>query len=315
MNMVSHTVTLKSEQHFGSRLPPADFGAIMRVLPAAVRQSIRMAFAGRSTSPGRRHHWLDAASDIRFLGHSGDDDTILHFEAPPFGEAARTLYQQQEFWSTRPDASDTGFDSLGDVICDVSAGNQDSERFDSPLLRRIARFEKGLDGAFQEMTITGHRHGPSDPVILSKTVIETARKFVTSTPTPQRVRIVGSLDMIRASTQSFALKLDDGQEMRGVLVNGDIDRLAELFHHRVLVLGKSMFRPSGKVLRVDAEHVEPAGEESAIWSKMPMPGRGRLEVSELRQPQGPRSGIAAVIGKWPGDETDEQIKEALEEMS
>jgi hypothetical protein len=32
-------------------------------------------------------------------------------------------------------------------------------------------------------------------------------------------------------------------------------------------------------------------------------------------PQGPRSGINAIFGRWPGDESDEEIMEALERLS
>jgi hypothetical protein len=35
----------------------------------------------------------------------------------------------------------------------------------------------------------------------------------------------------------------------------------------------------------------------------------------LRKPQGAKSGINAVIGKWPGDETEEIITAILEELS
>jgi hypothetical protein len=35
----------------------------------------------------------------------------------------------------------------------------------------------------------------------------------------------------------------------------------------------------------------------------------------LHQPQGPDSGLNAVMGKWPGDETDEEILALLEELS
>jgi len=315
MSMVSHTVTLKSDRHFGSRIPPSAFGEIMRELPGAVRQSIRMAFIGRSTRPGRRQGWLDAASDIRFMGHSGDDDTILHFEAPPFGEAAEQLYQQKEFWPTKPEPSDTGFDLLCDVVEDVAAANKDSEKFDSSLLRRLAKFERGLKHDFQQMTIAGHRYSDTHPAIIHKPVIDRAKDFFASTPAPQRVRIVGDLDMVRASTQAFGLKLDDGHEIRGVLIEGEIVELAELLRRRVLVLGESVFRPSGRLLRIDADSVQLAGEESTIWSKVPTPGTGKLDLSDLRRPQGPRSGVAAVIGQWPGDETDAEINEALEEMS
>jgi hypothetical protein len=39
------------------------------------------------------------------------------------------------------------------------------------------------------------------------------------------------------------------------------------------------------------------------------------ELQSLRQPQGPRSGINAIIGRWPGDESDEEAARALEELS
>ena len=32
---------------------------------------------------------------------------------------------------------------------------------------------------------------------------------------------------------------------------------------------------------------------------------------KYRVSQGPRSGVAAIIGKWPGGETDDEIAEAL----
>ena len=274
-----------------------------------------MAFIGRSTRPGRRQGWLDAVSDIRFVGHSGDDDTILHFKAPPFGEAAEQLYQQKEFWPTKPDPSDSGFDLLCDVVADVAAANDDSDKFDSSLLKQLAKFEHGLTRDFQTMAIAGHRYADTQPAIIHQPIIDRVKDFFASTPAPRRVRLVGQLDMIRASTQTFALKLEDGQEIRGVLVEGEIVKLAEFLRERVLLLGQSVFRPSGRLLRIDADSMQLAGHESSIWSQMPTPGAGKLDLGEFRRAQGPRSGVAAVIGHWPGDETDAEVNEALEEMS
>lgn len=39
-----------------------------------------------------------------------------------------------------------------------------------------------------------------------------------------------------------------------------------------------------------------------------------LEVEETPTKRGKRSPIADILGKWPGDETDEQVREALEEL-
>src|SRR5439155_25873964 len=119
MTRMLHVVRLRSKDHYGRHVPPSAVGEILRALPVVVRQAIRMGFAGRSTTRGRRPAWLTAASDIRFVGFDGNEDTLLHFEAPSFGEAAEELYRQPEFWPNKPPPEDTGFDLLGDVLADV----------------------------------------------------------------------------------------------------------------------------------------------------------------------------------------------------
>jgi len=35
----------------------------------------------------------------------------------------------------------------------------------------------------------------------------------------------------------------------------------------------------------------------------------------MRKPQGSKSGINAIVGRWPGEETEEEITAILEEVS
>jgi len=309
------TITLKSEQHFGHKVPPEPLGELLRKLPHAVRQSIRMAFTGRSRFRGRRPAWLSRAADIRFVDYSGDDETVLRFEVPRLGEAAPELYHQQELWPTKPDANDTGFDLLADVIGDVADNNPDSDKFDRPLLGQLVRFRKTVRKAFQEISITGNRYTPVHPCVFNESIIDTAKCLHSNTPPSQQSRVVGNLDMIRASTQTFALKLDDGEEIRGVLVAGDVGELTSLFQNRVMVLGKAIYRASGRLLRIDADEVTPASAEDRFFSTVPQPTRQKLDVREVLREQPHKKGLAAVFGKWPGDETDEEIEHALQELS
>jgi hypothetical protein len=76
----------------------------------------------------------------------------------------------------------------------------------------------------------------------------------------------------------------------------------------------AVFRPSGRVLRLHADHIEPAGNDFSLWSVEPRPLWGAA-APPLRRPQGPRSGINAIIGRWPGDESEAEIAAALEELS
>ena len=41
----------------------------------------------------------------------------------------------------------------------------------------------------------------------------------------------------------------------------------------------------------------------------------RLDLAALHVPQGSDSGINAIMGKWPGDESEEEILALLEELS
>jgi hypothetical protein len=47
---------------------------------------------------------------------------------------------------------------------------------------------------------------------------------------------------------------------------------------------------------------------------MPQVAQGRLNRPSLHRRQTSKTGLAAIIGKWPGDETDEEIEEALKAL-
>src|SRR5580693_3150479 len=125
MKTITQSIVLNESRHWGAK-PPADaVGNVLRLITPAVQYAIRMRFEGRSLFRGVRPAWLDAASDVRFVGREGMDKTALLFEMPQLGDAAPRLYEQKELWSSRPEPTDTGFDLLGDVIKDVAERNTD----------------------------------------------------------------------------------------------------------------------------------------------------------------------------------------------
>lgn len=318
MNPVHHILRLSSPRAFGCRVPPGLLGVALEQVEEAVRRSILMAFEGRSVLAGRTRAWLASACDVRLVDIEGDGDTLLHFEAPTFGEAAEDLYRQREIWPTRPQPTWTGFDVLAGVLDDVRAGNRDSDRFDRPLLQRVGQFGRVLRGGFDALRIEEHRASMPAEALLDATTVETAREMSAETPLAQAARVAGVLDMVRASTSSFALVLDDGQEIRGALTEGAIDAIKSLVNRRVLVHGRAVFRPSGRLLRIDAERIEGRDDAEKIWSKMPKPifGRGRTG-RPLRAPQTATTGLNAIFGKLPPDEgeSEDEFLRALDELS
>ncbi len=315
MSTVIQTIRLRSAQRFGRKLPPGPLGKVLYVLPSAVRRSVLMAVEGRSVPRRPYPAWLTAATDVRLVDYGGEDETILFFEAPRIGDAAPVLYEQKPCRSPLPEPEDTGLDLLADVLADLWTGNPNSDRFDRPLLRDLIRFRPAVGKTFEAIEVQGRRYSAENPARLDIRVLETAERFRAGTPASQRARVVGTLDMVRASTRSFAIRLEDGQELRGVLLVGQISDIAPLLEKQVLVLGRVQYKPSGRVLRIDADTLMPATGDMSVWSRIP-PARGQpVEIARLRQAQGPRSGLPAIIGRWPGDESDEEIEAWLKEIS
>lgn len=315
MNTITRTLTLRSDEHYGKRVPPQAFGEILRTFPRLIRGSVRMSFEGRSTASGRRPRWLEAASDIRFVGHQGTDETVLYFETPILGEAAAELYDQQEFWPSRPNPEDTPFDLLADVVKDVRSGVSDSDRFDRPLLVKLHEMGRGLNGKFQSCLVSSPRYSDDRPAMVDKAVVTSADEMTRSTPQPRQIRIAGVLDMIRASTNTIGVKLDQGQEIRGVLVQGDATQIRELINQRVTLLGKAIYRPSGNLLRVDVSEVRSMRDEDAFFTQVPTPQCAAKDREVVVEQPRRTSNIAAIIGRWPGDESDAEIELALQELS
>lgn len=72
----------------------------------------------------------------------------------------------------------------------------------------------------------------------------------------------------------FMLILESGAQLRGVAGDSvDRDALGALWGHAALVQGVAKFRPSGSLLRIEAERVEVAGERNlSLWAAPPTPG-------------------------------------------
>jgi hypothetical protein len=131
-------------------------------------------------------------------------------------------------------------------------------------------------------------------------------------PESREVMVVGRLDMIRYSTRRFEVRLDDSSNARGILLEGEMERLASLFNREVLVTGLAFYRPSGRLLRIDAKEVSEGEGISRSYSRIPFPLARPSESAALRVRQSPGTGVGAFYGIWPGDETDEELLEALE---
>ena len=193
-------------------------------------------------------------------------------------------------------------------------GRSDSDLFDQPLLSTFRRFDRILAAGFSSFEFANWKRDRARVVVVVESMMAVDR-LIRSTPEPQRTRVSGTLDTIRHSDRMFTLLVEGGQAVQGIAEGVAAEQLAGLFGESVVVSGTAVFRPSSGLLRIEAEAIDAAGSDAAVWARVPAPLFRVMDAANLREPQGPRSGVNAIIGRWPGEESDEEIAAALRELS
>lgn len=194
-------------------------------------------------------------------------------------------------------------------------GEEETDLEDPGLLKTFADFSRIFGAGIERIEMTDLALDTPRTLDIRPDRLKRIERLWRTTPPTQSVRLAGRLDAIRQSDRSFTLLLATGDALRGIAVGVEPRDLAPYFGENVMVDGLAVFRPSGSVLRIEAEEIEVATGDLTLWSRLPSPLFGVLDRRALHQPQGPRSGINAIIGRWPGDESDGEVRTALFEIS
>lgn len=312
--MLNYTLLLHGLRSTGEGLPGALLRDLLDAVDRGAKGAVRLRLEGRSSAKGGfPPAWVNEAAAFRMAGfHRGTPGVELRI--PTLREALPQRFAQEDLFPPA-DPEDSALTLMGRSLSDALAGKADSDAYDPPLLRSFEEFREVFRHGVSALEI---RNGRPDQPTLTVTPegIRVVQRLHRQTPRSQRVRIAGQVDAIRYSDRAFTLVLESGEQIRGVLAEGEPEVLAPYFGKVAVVSGMAQFRPSGSLLRVDADQVQPGTDQDLeLWSETPRPLFASTDDHDLRRPQRPRSGINALIGSWPGNETDDEIFAMLEEMS
>ena len=280
-------------------------------LEGTLLDAVRMGFLHSSRARGRVPNSLHAAADARFLGHTGEDGaTLLRFEVPTFGSVAAELFQQRLLWDDGPKPEETAFELFGAALHDVAVRRTESNSFDPGLLRRIRTYQRVLTRGVELITLpdtNAARRGQIDT-----DVVIAASELWAVTPPSRRVRVTGRLDVMGASQGVLKLNVRPG-EIVTALWEGEqpVESLREYFNRDVVVEGLAIFRPSGSMLRIDADAIVAASSDDEFFRGIPT-GTVQRDYHKLaRLKVGDKSAYAQLRGSLTGEESDEEFEAAL----
>jgi uncharacterized protein (DUF433 family) len=129
----------------------------------------------------------------------------------------------------------------------------------------------------------------------------------------REVIVAGRLEAIRLNDYTFTLITAEIQyPINGFAKAVDPQTLSTLLGKNVAVSGTAHFTKEGALLILEAAQIVIATERDLkMWGRVPTPLRRPFDMSDFK----PKRGLSAIIGKWPGDETDDEVLNALEELS
>lgn len=308
--MTTYYLRLVGPGAVGARVSGALLRDVLDVLVDGARRAVRLHVDGRSTARGREPRWLAPAAAFDVVGIK-QGSTLLELEAVGISDQIRDLFAASE----RADATEPDLTGLGlfrETLEEAIAGGSDSDLLDAPILDTITTWKRVLDAGVDRIEFGNGRGAVTSigPEELSR-----VQRLRDTTPPDQRVMVAGRLDMLRHNDRVFTLLLQNGLRIRGVVEESLVGSLGALWGRQVLVSARAVFKPSGKVLSLEADQIEPAPGNASIWAEEPKSLWAATDARLLHQPQGPRSGVNAIFGEWPGDETDEEVRGYLEEIS
>jgi len=271
------------------------------------QRSARLVAEGRSGARGPAPAWLTSAADLR-ISKFAPGSLDLGLQAPRLSDVAPEIFAQQQLFPAGTSSDASAFDLFLDAAQDAAQGKRDSERLDAGVLDILGRASALFAKGGTRLTIGGEGR---TRVVIDPAAAQTIRTLADETPASRVTRVRGVLDTLTVSTKSLILRLEDGRQLRGFATDVAIETLKDLHGKDAVLEGQVTFRPSGEALRIQVESAFAAKAGDVLWAQLP---KVEPTVSRPRASVTP-AGFDAFFGKWPGDETDDQLAKAMKDLS
>ncbi len=304
-----HRIRLLGKEARGRRIAWSTLRDLLEVVGEGCARALRLRIEGRSQAKGQPPAWLKDAVELDFVGLE-EGSTVLCFESRSLREASPSRFTQSDLFPA-VDADADCFELMLESLRDLVSGNEESELYDDDLVATFQDLEKVTDDRYETIELGDGR----SVLHIEAKGFQRIRELRRRTPVSHRARVSGMLDAIRHSDRMFTLVLESNRTIRGVAETVSPASLSRLWGKQVVISGRAVYRPSGALLRMDADLVEPATDADLIWSQEPRPLEEAVESSRLHVAQGAKSGISGFFGQWPGAESDEELSRALKELS
>jgi hypothetical protein len=285
---------------------------LLKQFTATAERGLRLAIEGQSTKTGQLPKWLEKATDFTFTGIK-TGSTVLEIDAPTLQESIHDQIVQQDLWIKPPEPDDTAISLISRSVRDMSAENLESDYYDAGVLSSLLEIKPFLSdrAKFIKIQCDGRK---ADDFIIDSLIIEKVEKLKIRIPEPQAFMLAGHLEMVAYNSKKFQMTLPDGQVIQGKINDEfmSIEDLRHLWGKKVSAKGIVSFRPSGRIRLLEAQMLKPMEQGEEIFANVPVVQTQLEFVKQIQTEATRHDWLKDIWGKWPGDESVEEIMEEIE---
>lgn len=194
----------------------------------------------------------------------------------------------------------------------MARGELESENYDKAMLETLLRFEQLLDqesSAVKLLDIKEH----ATLFNIDGDSIRRMHRISAAFPLPQPVVVAGDLDMMEKSTRKFKLRIADGHVVSGRVSEGSIgmNELKSMWGTKVTVRGTMHYTANGKPRLLEADLFRSFEEGDLLFEQVKATSdlKGQLHRAKERSRGG--NVVSEIWGKWPGDESIDELLEMM----
>ncbi len=190
---------------------------------------------------------------------------------------------------------------------------EDKNLLDEPLIDELLKFKHFFHDE-REKILLSNRNTISE-VEFSKHDIQKIEQLYKSIPAPQKTTVAGEVDEMKFSKEQVILKTDDNQRVIIVVKKDQFEYLKEFFGKEILIEGMAHFKPGGQLSYIQMEKFDTADSHlMKMFSKKPHKMTLQQQIAlQLREGKKPGP-IDEIFGKWPGDESLDDLLNMLKNL-
>ncbi len=193
----------------------------------------------------------------------------------------------------------------------LSTENEETD-FDKPLLKSLTNFKNNFISNNQIFYLANR--GTVPEVKLIKDDFHKISLLEDSIPEPRKVIVNGQLDEMKVSKGKLGLQTEQG--FVNVFANNDIliQGIIDFMGKEVTISGMAHYKPNGQLSFVEIREYGKPNATDKFFSKKPKATTARQQVLLQTKQSKKANPLVDILGKWPGNEDDEEFTELLKRV-